>query len=162
MANSVVGAVHCIPSTTMALKKSLTAFSPKRACPSQRARLEPMSLALLESGAPTVDSAGLGHPSRVMRVDMQTSDCEKRKINIGEQGTNAGDRRRTLSPVRKIRRIRLHGPPPFPMPVRRPHPAGKRAAAQRASLGVSKQLPEIRRLAPAGGSPGKSSSYAPQ
>jgi hypothetical protein len=44
-----------------------------------------MSLALHEGGARILVSAGLGRPSRAMRVDMQISDCEKRKISIWEQ-----------------------------------------------------------------------------
>ena len=42
-----------------------------------------MSLTPLEGSA--LVSAGLGHPSRVVSVVMQISDCETRKINIWEQ-----------------------------------------------------------------------------
>lgn len=44
-----------------------------------------MSLALVEGGARMLVSAGLGRPSRAMGVDIQVSDCERRKINIWEQ-----------------------------------------------------------------------------
>ena len=84
-ANSPAGAVLCIPNTTMGRKRSLTAFSRRRACPSQQERLGPMSLAPHEGGARMLVSAGLGRPSRGMGVDMQISECEKRKINIWEQ-----------------------------------------------------------------------------
>src|SRR5271169_1077894 len=76
-ANSQAGAVLCIPNTTMGLKKSLPGFSPKRACPSRRARLESMLLAPLEGDAPipnqfaTAEHRGTWRPFRGLRLDAQ-------------------------------------------------------------------------------------------
>jgi hypothetical protein len=44
-----------------------------------------MSLAPVEGGALMLAFAGLGLPGWIVRVDMQISACEKRKINIWEQ-----------------------------------------------------------------------------
>src|SRR5664280_1217404 len=49
VATSRVGAALYIRSTTIALKKSLTAFSPKHACPSRRAKCEAVSPMPLEA-----------------------------------------------------------------------------------------------------------------
>jgi hypothetical protein len=83
VAASLAGAALYIPNTTLARKKSLTVFSPKRACPSRHAGLRRQRLPLLEGDLQTLDSAWLGQG--VVRLHMQSSNDENRKIGIGKQ-----------------------------------------------------------------------------